>query len=116
MPYKTAEQRSAYLREWKRQNPDKVRAHRRAWKKRHPTQHRKERYDLTNAEFQAILTAQMGLCAICQEPMMKPYVDHDHETGLVRGLVHHGCNVGLGMLGDSVAGLEAALAYLRRAA
>lgn len=40
--------------------------------------------------------------------------DHDHETGTMRGRLCIGCNTALGRLGDSIAGLERALAYLRR--
>lgn len=41
-------------------------------------------------------------------------VDHDHKTGHVRGLICSTCNLALGYLGDSVAGLRRALEYLDR--
>jgi Recombination endonuclease VII len=41
-------------------------------------------------------------------------VDHDHVTGAFRGWLCRRCNLGLGSFGDSVAGVEAALQYLRR--
>ena len=40
-------------------------------------------------------------------------VDHIHGTRLVRGYLCHGCNSGLGKLGDTIAGLEEAIAYLK---
>jgi hypothetical protein len=40
--------------------------------------------------------AQIGLCAICQEPMTKPRLDHCHVTGFVRGALCNSCNVKLG--------------------
>jgi len=40
--------------------------------------------------------------------------DHDHETGVVRGRLCHSCNVGIGMLGDTIEGLESAIRYLQR--
>lgn len=41
-------------------------------------------------------------------------MDHCHETGKLRGLLCSNCNVGIGMLGDSCAGVESALLYLRQ--
>jgi hypothetical protein len=40
--------------------------------------------------------------------------DHDHQTGEVRGWLCKKCNVGLGLLGDNIAGIRSMLAYLER--
>ena len=45
----------------------------------------------------------------------KTHLDHDHKTGAFRGWLCNRCNLGIGMLGDTVAGMEGAIAYLRRA-
>lgn len=37
-------------------------------------------------------------CALCQLPLTKPVLDHDHATGAVRGVLHNGCNALLGKL------------------
>lgn len=39
-------------------------------------------------------------------------IDHDHVTEQVRGLVCKKCNTGIGLLGDTIEGVERALAYL----
>lgn len=39
---------------------------------------------------------QGGRCAICQLPLSKPCLDHDHVTGAVRATLHNGCNALLG--------------------
>jgi len=41
------------------------------------------------------------------------HIDHDHTTGVVRGVLCKPCNTGLGLLGDSEEGLSRALDYLR---
>lgn len=83
------------------------------------------RYGLTAAEFDALVEAQRGVCAICGGP---PYegrldsrkrrlaVDHHHETGVVRGLLCDPCNTGLGMFKDDPKRLESAIQYLIAAA
>ena len=40
-------------------------------------------------------------------------IDHDHDTGKVRGVLCSGCNLGLGKLGDNIEGVKKALAYLK---
>lgn len=48
--------------------------------------------------------------------MAKPlHVDHDHVTDTVRGLLCRTCNLGLGMLGDSIEKLQLAMDYLMAA-
>lgn len=44
------------------------------------------------------LEAQGGLCALCGEPVSagEAVVDHDHTTGVIRGVLHRGCNAMLG--------------------
>lgn len=43
-----------------------------------------------------LANSQGGRCAICQLPLTKPVLDHDHSTGVVRGTLHNGCNALLG--------------------
>ena len=77
----------------------------------------KKLYGITLGEYEALLNTQNGVCAVCAEPPRGRRkflaVDHDHETGLVRGLLCTTCNVGLGALRDSPELLRAALTYLR---
>lgn len=73
-------------------------------KRRHLYGIEPEDYDRMNVE-------QNGRCAICRLP--RPLVvDHDHATGLVRGLLCRSCNAALGMLSDDVENLSAAIDYL----
>lgn len=44
------------------------------------------------------LKDQMGLCAICREPIEpdQAVLDHDHTTGYIRSVLHRGCNAYIG--------------------
>jgi hypothetical protein len=59
-----------------------------------------------------MLAEQEGSCKVCGMPG-KLHVDHDHETGAVRGLLCGGCNHALGHAGDNPNVLEALANYLR---
>lgn len=52
-----------------------------------------------------------GMCAICRERPAE-HVDHDHETGEVRGVLCFTCNVGLGNFRDRPDLLDKAVHYL----
>jgi hypothetical protein len=75
--------------------------------------HLKRRYGITAADYDAMVEAQGGLCALCRERAPE-HVDHDHVTGAVRGVLCSCCNQGLGNFRDSVASLRAAVDYLER--
>jgi hypothetical protein len=72
------------------------------------------RYALSREQRAVLEQQQEGLCAICRG-RLRLVVDHDHQTGVVRGLLCNGCNMGLGALGDTVESLERALRYLHAA-
>lgn len=79
----------------------------------------KRLYSLSVSDMESMFRKQNGLCAVCETTMMmtekktkRPYVDHDHKTGQVRGLLCHKCNTGLGYFDDSSELLSKAHAYL----
>jgi hypothetical protein len=74
----------------------------------------KMKFGLSKERWKDMLDSQGGLCAICSVLLDRPCVDHDHETGVVRGFLCVGCNTGIGSLGDSPARLESAAMYLRK--
>lgn len=86
--------------DWKRRNPEKHRANNRAsWLRTN--------YGITVEQYDAMTMAQSGCCWICRcSPPEDPgtngnhrlVVDHDHDTGVVRGLLCRPCNAALGVL------------------
>ena len=59
-----------------------------------------------------MLDQQKGKCAICNQEMEKPYVDHCHNTKKIRGLLCVNCNFGLGSFKDNPKLLMKAIKYL----
>jgi hypothetical protein len=48
-----------------------------------------------------LLVRQKNLCAVCGKGFTRtdgPVVDHDHSTGVIRGVLHRSCNMAEGKL------------------
>lgn len=99
-------------REWKKQNPERVKLNR--WKNNLRV------YGLTIEEYEAIKEEQNGLCAICKNPPSgkgpygKLHVDHNHTTGEIRGLLCSPCNKAIGIFKENINYLESAIKYLEK--
>jgi len=78
---------------------------------------RVKEYDLTLDEYNNQLIAQNFKCCVCKKDngSRSLYIDHDHKTGLIRGLVCHGCNSAMGYVEDSIETLENLIVYLNKA-
>jgi len=76
----------------------------------------KSMYGISSSEYWAMMEAQNGVCAICGQTEnggKKLAVDHDHDTGAIRGLLCGACNKGLGHFQDSEKIMDAAIQYLQ---
>lgn len=90
-----------------RENKERHKANVKAWKRANPG----HRYGLTPEEHDALRTSNGGMCHICNtNPAV--HIDHDHDTGVVRGHLCQLCNQGLGFFRDSPALLREAAEYL----
>lgn len=70
-------------------------------------------YGITPDDYKVMLDKQNGTCYICKKFDTKALaVDHDHDTGKVRGLLCTRCNRGIGLFGDSPDLLARAAEYL----
>ena len=144
MPYVSSEESRKYYREYKRkwrlkhpdrdreiqrksrsQNLEKERARSRAYRAKHPDTGLKWRAE-NRDRYRALDRRRRGLpeptrpcpsvCECCGEPPQAKglCLDHCHETVTFRGWLCGACNLAIGNLGDSEAGLLRALEYLRR--
>lgn len=107
----------AQCRTWRAANPERAAANLRFGSLRN-------RYGLGREQYQELLDAQLGRCAVCRTDFsassLSPCVDHDHRCcpgdqscgSCIRGLVCKPCNTMLGMAGDSIQTLAAAIRYL----
>jgi hypothetical protein len=75
-------------------------------------------YGVDLSWFSCQFNKQGGSCAICKcaidaTPTRNTHVDHDHATGVVRGILCQACNKGLGLFHDSSDALIRASDYLK---
>lgn len=78
-------------REWRDRNRETFQLQQR----NHAHRRRLRRHGLTPDDYDAMVRAQGGRCAICNEPLHPDCLDHDHQTGKVRGLLCNACNTRL---------------------
>jgi hypothetical protein len=75
--------------------------------------HREYMLGITKAQYDAMVIAQNGACAICHEVTGRTlHLDHDHKTNVVRGLLCESCNLGLGKFRDDPVAIRRAAEYL----
>ncbi|WP_236239205.1 endonuclease VII domain-containing protein [Streptomyces sp. CC228A] len=69
------------------------------------------KYGITEAELDAMIEAQGGVCVICLSAPPE-HVDHCHETGRVRGVLCFSCNAALGQFKDRPDAMRRAADYV----
>ena len=100
--------RCEYSKDWRLKNPELFAACCRKYQMR-------RKFGIGPEEFLTILAAQGGACAICKSDVSGCRdwsIDHDHETGAIRGLLCSACNLGLGKFRDCRESLMRAVRYL----
>lgn len=121
--------RNERQRLWRIENPEKVRSYRNKWHENNPEANKNQGwrrrleivYKINPTIYEALLIKQDNKCAICRLPekrksrygkIMRLAVDHDHDTGKIRGLLCASCNVIIGQI-RSEDSLSRAILYLR---
>jgi hypothetical protein len=122
--YKCKLCKQAYDREYLIKNKDSIHAKAKIWRKNNSQYRRYKRlvesYGCNQATYDKFFKEQNGVCAICgreetriaRGSLCKLAVDHDHETGIIRGLLCYHCNLALGHFNDSLDLLDKAVNYL----
>lgn len=73
----------------------------------------KHYYGIMQAEYDSMLKAQNGVCAICKtKPENTLAVDHCHDSKSVRGLLCRRCNSAIGLFDEDLGKLSAAMDYI----
>jgi hypothetical protein len=104
--------RARESKRWREKNPEKAKLF-------HRQTYYRTRYGIELEQAEAILAKQGHVCGICRKPVTLSgktgaKLDHCHESGKVRGVLCHHCNIGLGQFRDDPTILSAAVAYVRR--
>ena len=102
------------------EHPSFLRDYQKAWREKDGNGRRKnlkDRYGITVEQYEEMLAAQGGKCALCGGMMdegRRLAVDHDHETGEVRGILHVRCNTAIALFKDSPEICRKAAEYLEK--
>jgi hypothetical protein len=120
---KDIEKSRKYFRDWYHKNKEKNKGYTKKWLSENPgirtgislKFNLKRHYGMTVGEFDDMVRGQDNKCAICGNPPSingRLYVDHNHETNSIRGLLCVKCNSGLGMFNDDIVLIKKSLKYL----
>ncbi len=113
----------ARVKKWQQENAERLNAYRREYRQRPDRKaadreyHLKRKYGITIEQYDAMLAAQGGVCAICRQPRPENrtlHVDHDHVSGEIRGLLCFRCNNALGDFEEQYELFQKAANYLDR--
>ena len=109
---------------WKENNKERVREINRLSAKRrreeNPERHKeikrryhlKKKYGITPEDYDLMVRSRGGKCDICRMVSVL-VIDHDHLTGIIRGLLCSSCNAALGIFNDDINVLTEAIEYLQ---
>ena len=108
--YKNKERINKKNKEWREKNKKKLRE-----------KDLKNKYNITTKEYKKLKKDQKNSCAICGKKETRKTnngktqrlsIDHDHETGKVRGLLCKNCNSVLGYIKEDILLLKNMIKYL----
>lgn len=117
-------------KEWHRNNKEKNLRKNKEWREQNKDLIRNRRferkYGITLEQYTFMLDQQNGVCKICKQPETRKLfgkvvallIDHDHNTGKIRGLLCNKCNGMLGLSNDNpdilIAGAEYLVEHIKK--
>ena len=125
---KTRNKRRSEYKKYYALNKEKIKPRHKAYREKHKEKYRqyykenysrwqnyhlKRNYGISIAVYDSMALSQQHVCAICKHKD-KLQVDHDHNTGKVRGLLCGHCNKGLGLFRNSMRYLLDAAEYISK--
>lgn len=107
--------------EWTKNNPERAKANKDKYraknlesiKEKSAHQHRERTYGIAKEDYERMLNSQNEVCAICKKDS-KLWVDHDHLTGIVRGLLCPSCNTLVGYIETHGHLIQDVLKYIQK--
>ncbi len=108
----------AYSAKYRAEHSDKLKEYRKNHRRERREYQNRRLYGLSDRDRKQLLVDQNGRCALCHRFGRdgELVTDHDHETGIVRGLLCQRCNLALGAY-ERLMGAVGSInleAYLRR--
>jgi hypothetical protein len=115
-------EKGEYNKKWRLTHIEEQRKHAKQYRKAHKDKVRNWQYKLlygiTLADIEEILRQQNYRCPICGKLIeigrRSAGVDHDHQTGQIRGILCYQCNLILGYAQDNKMILQKAIDYLEK--
>lgn len=75
-------------------------------------------YGITEEQYSEMFIEQEGKCGICFTSLIyrdkTTHIDHNHDTGEVRGLLCHWCNTAIGLLREDTEIMKNAIEYMTK--
>ncbi len=109
------------------ENKEAIKAQRKQYRDNNPEKMRDARYkadfNISLAEYNEMVAQQSNKCAICEQyettfnrvgSVMKLAVDHNHTTGVVRGLLCKRCNITIGTVEEDTELLNKMVNYINK--
>lgn len=110
---RTKEKHAERYKKFRRENPEKCYVY-------DLRSRLKTKYGITLDHYTSMLASQNNSCAICKskDPKRKNaigfFVDHNHKTDKVRGLLCHRCNLAVGWMEDNLILVDSVKAYIEK--